>query len=326
MRNFIYLFFVILICFAFLIYVLFLKVEYLYSSRECGVDVHLLYVETPLKHFINKGSLTRDIGRTMVELDKQLSLERKNSDINRINSANTTDKIKCGNYLFQLCQVGRGIYNQTYGIYDPSLAYHYSEQEGVITVDHKEFVFIKHRKISGFDRFIINDDNTIQKLDPAAKLSLVTIIPGFTVDKLVEIMRRRHIKNFLVEAGGQIYASGINANARDWQVIVPDPVDSKTAFCVIALRNGAVATSGKYFLSNPKEHELMRVTVLSESSVTASMLANSAMLLGKSSGYHFVQSFPKSEALFLTYDLQQITSLCTPGFPFKKSVYGNSKR
>lgn len=77
-------------------------------------------------------------------------------------------------------------------------------------------------------------DGELRKKDPALEIDLSAIAKGWAIDQVAEMLPRRGYTNFLVEAGGELRASGI------WIIGIEHPTRS------CALTNEAIATSGTY--------------------------------------------------------------------------------
>jgi thiamine biosynthesis lipoprotein len=82
--------------------------------------------------------------------------------------------------------------------------------------------------------------------DPEAALDLGGIACGFGVDRAVRALRRHGVDRGLVNVGGDIYALGTSPEGDAWQVGIQSPEDPARVIARVAVRDGAVATSGDY--------------------------------------------------------------------------------
>lgn len=121
----------------------------------------------------------------------------------------------------------------------------------------------------------------------------------YAVDRTVQLLRARTTKNFVVNYGGDLYASGPQANGKGWMVGLDDPAHTgEHTLATLELNFGAVATSGdarRFLLKDGKRYSHILnprtgwpvtdaphgVTVIAPTCTEAGMLATFAMLQGK---------------------------------------------
>ena len=60
-------------------------------------------------------------------------------------------------------------------------------------------------------------------MTPEGKFNPVGIVKGWAIKKAADILRRAGFKNFFVDAGGDIEASGKNAHGEKWSVGIKNP-------------------------------------------------------------------------------------------------------
>ncbi|MFN8091580.1 MAG: FAD:protein FMN transferase [Vicinamibacteria bacterium] len=74
----------------------------------------------------------------------------------------------------------------------------------------------------GFDRIEVRRDGLAKK-DPAVTLDLSSIAKGYGVDQVAAVLRAEGLRDFVVEIGGEVYASGSRRDGRPWRVGVNRP-------------------------------------------------------------------------------------------------------
>ena len=77
-------------------------------------------------------------------------------------------------------------------------------------------------------------------------MTLDGIAKGYIVDQMAGVLRRKRLRNFLIDAGGDIRTSGFREDRRPWQVAIQDPSRSEDFPAVLSLSGASVATSGSY--------------------------------------------------------------------------------
>ena len=154
------------------------------------------------------------------------------------------------------------------------------------------------KKNLGLDKFSLLEDAAI-KTFPNLYVDLSTIAKGYGVDQLAEIMEKKGVTDYLVEIGGEMRVSGVNASGTPWRIAVEKPLTNARAMQrLITIGDNAIATSGDYrnyyeengvrysHLIDPKtgypiKHNVVAVTVVHESSMTADGLATALNVMGK---------------------------------------------
>ncbi|MEA3561032.1 MAG: FAD:protein FMN transferase [Candidatus Omnitrophota bacterium] len=151
------------------------------------------------------------------------------------------------------------------------------------------------------------------------RIDLGAVAKGYAVDKAVEALKEKGIKNALVNAGGDIYCLGLNAENAPWVIGIKDPRNSSGVVTTLKLTNRACATSGDYenfFLKNrkrfshlidprtgrPVQNKIVSVTVLAPDCFQADALATAVFILGKEKGLNLINSLAKTEAIIISQE------------------------
>jgi thiamine biosynthesis lipoprotein len=137
---------------------------------------------------------------------------------------------------------------------------------------------------------------SIQELE----LSFSAIAKGFGVDKVAELLEINGYTNYMVEIGGELRLSGTKPNGALWRIAIeqPDPsLFQRAVHKELKLGTISVATSGDYRIfyelegetyahiispetGKPIKQDLVSVTVLHPSSMTADALATALTVMG----------------------------------------------
>ena len=139
---------------------------------------------------------------------------------------------------------------------------------------------------------------------------------GYAVDRGVEILRRRGLNDFMIQAGGDLYVSGRKGD-RAWRLAIQDPRGpANHTFATLELSNGTFSTSGDYersFLQNgvryhhildPDTGEPARacrsVTLVTGRAVLADALAKGVFILGPVKGMALIERLPEVEGVIVS--------------------------
>ena len=146
------------------------------------------------------------------------------------------------------------------------------------------------------------------------RIDTTGIAKGWAVDQAVRYLRNEGWVNFIVDAGGDMFACGVDEYGEKWKIGIEGLNDDKVA---LKLQDEGIATSGisrkhwqigeKKFhhLINPKDpktfsYDIKTVTVISEKTVEADGRAKTLVLMGKERGLQFANE-NNIKALFLDY-------------------------
>ena len=150
--------------------------------------------------------------------------------------------------------------------------------------------------------------STVRKLDPDVQIDLSAIAKGYGVDRVAEALERLGYRNYLVEVGGELRASGAKLDGRPWRVAIERPSDgARRIHQALDLRDAAMATSGDYRnfyeregvrvshtidprSGRPIEHDVASVTVIHDSAMWADAFATGLTVLGAAAGYHVAET------------------------------------
>ncbi len=125
------------------------------------------------------------------------------------------------------------------------------------------------------------------------------ITKGYALDQAAHLLRERGVRDFMLDAGGQVHLSGLRGR-RSWRFAVRHPRKAE-ALAIIEASDVAVATSGDYehyfmdaegrrwhHIIDPRSGYPARtsasVTVLSENGMAADALATTLFILGPEAG------------------------------------------
>ena len=152
-------------------------------------------------------------------------------------------------------------------------------------------------------------------------VTLGGIAKGLVVDRAVAALRAAGLKDFLMQAGGDLYAAGRHGD-REWKVGIQDPRathgedrSTDSSFALLALTDSAFNTSGDYerfILKDGKRHHHIldprsgypvshtrSVTVLAPTSFLADTLDTAAFVLGAEQGLKLIARVPGAEAVIV---------------------------
>lgn len=131
------------------------------------------------------------------------------------------------------------------------------------------------------------------------------LVKGWSIFNASQILKSHGVKNFFVEAGGDIQAFGTNKNNEPWCIGIQNPFNKKREVVkkVYLNENNGIATSGNYVrgrhIYNPKDkndwlEDIVSLTVIGPNIFEADRYATAAFAMGRG-GIFFIEELPGFE-------------------------------
>ena len=168
------------------------------------------------------------------------------------------------------------------------------------------------------------DDASVYFEQPGMSITLDGIAKGYIVDQGIAKLQQYGFMDVLVEAGGDLSASGQKSVDRPWRIGIQSPRENDMRLLgTFSVINEAVATSGDYmqsFSSDNLHHhildprsgysstELSSTTVIAPSTVLADAIATALMVIGPQDGLRVLGQWTDCRACMVTKSLKIIQS------------------
>lgn len=182
-----------------------------------------------------------------------------------------------------------------------------------------------------YKNIVLDDEKkTIFFKEKAMEIGLGGIAKGTAVNWAVKAIKNQGFDNALVNAGGDLYALGLNAEKKPWRVGIQHPRDKSKFLTTIEVSNRAVVTSGDYErmvdVNGKRYHHILdtrtgrpadksiSVTIVTRDTEAADALATAVFVLGAEKGMKLAKMIPETEALIVSSD-KKIYSTEKFGFP-----------
>jgi thiamine biosynthesis lipoprotein len=153
---------------------------------------------------------------------------------------------------------------------------------------------------------------------PEKKFNPVGVVKGWAIKNAAGILRHAGFRNFYVDAGGDIEASGTNARGENWSVGIKNPFKQDEIVKTLFLTDRGVATSGTYIRGDhiydphtgKPSDEIISLTVVGPDVCEADRFATGAFAMGKR-GISFIEERDGLEGYMIDKDG---TATMTSGF------------
>jgi len=129
------------------------------------------------------------------------------------------------------------------------------------------------------------------------------IVKGWAIRNAADLVRDAGVRNFFVDAGGDIQCGGRNPEGEDWSVGIRNPFNEREIIKAVTPKGRGIATSGTYVrgqhIYNPREpgrpiDEIVSLTVIGPDVLEADRFSTAAFAMGRA-GIHFIENLPGFE-------------------------------
>ncbi len=238
--------------------------------------------------------------REMERIENILSSHRDDSEIGKLNASAAERPVRVSAETFAILQRALDYSRQFHGQFDISIGpisvlWGFNEDRDIRLPDpdtlRQKLALVDYRQI------LLNPaDTTVRFLKPGMRVDLGGIAKGYAIDRAAAMLRQHGIHQFLINAGGDIYASGLKADGRKWRIGIKHPRQLSELLATFDLTDFAVATSGDYeryaIIDGKRYHHILdprtgypaadyrSVTVLAPSAEAADVWATYLFILG----------------------------------------------
>lgn len=258
-------------------------------------------------------------------LDAMLSTWVQTSDVSRINlAAGNGEWVSVAPETFEVLEKSLWIAEQSGGAFDITVGafkglWKFDEDnDGSLPAHADVLARLKYVDYTG----VLLDRVTrrARLARTGQSITLGGIAKGLVVDHAVEKLRQAGLEDFLVQAGGDLFAAGRHGD-REWKVGIQDPRASAserstdTSFALLGLSDSAFNTSGDYerfvIKDGKRYHHILdpktgypvthtrSVTLLAPTSFLADTLDTAVFVMGADKGLALIARMPGVEAVIV---------------------------
>jgi len=228
------------------------------------------------------------------------------------------EPVSVSEILFEAVRFALTVAEETGGAFDPTVG-HRMESRG-FNREHRTGETVRSEgdfadDISYKDVHVDPESRAITLLRPLT-LDLGAVAKGLAVDMAARELAP--FRDFAIDAGGDLYLSGLNPAGEPWSVGIRHPRTEGELADSLRVSDLAVCTSGDYErkTSAPDEHHLLdprtglspravaSVTVLANGAMLADALATAAFVLGPNEGIQLLDRMGVGGLIF-TSDMQR---------------------
>lgn len=260
-------------------------------------------------------------------VEKIMSSWKSGSDVAKLNQAKANRWVKVNAEVFRLLVLSDKYSRLTSGAFDVTVGGFRGlwkfdqDKDGTIPTASQ----VKRRlSIIGYQKLKLDKKmGRAKKLKPGVKITLGGIAKGYALERSVELLHKAGFKNFILQAGGDLFASG-DKMGRPWRVGVRDPRGKAgDVFAAMPLSDKTFSTSGDYeryvIRDGRRYHHILdpltgfpavgarSVTVWADSPMIADVWSTALFVLGPEKGLPLLKG-QSVEAVFVTTDGKVVTT------------------
>jgi len=286
------------------------KKEILLQGRTMGTTYNIKVVATIEQ--VEALKLHEKIDAALKQVNQEMSTYIPNSEISRFNESQSTNPVEVSIGFARVLAESIRLGELSNGKLDVTIGplvnlWGFGPEQRPETVPSNEALANARSRI-GLKNLHLTG-NQLSKDIPNLYIDLSTTAKGYGVDIVAELIEANGIVNFLVEIGGEMRLKGFKHTGELWAIAIEKPIldpsgEQRDVHQVIIPKDNAVATSGDYRIyfeadgqrfshiidpdtGKPINHNLVSVTVIHPSSMTADGLSTTLMVMGIEQGMEF---------------------------------------
>lgn len=273
--------------------------------------------------FARTSGLSELVKARLQEINASMSTFIKDSEISTFNDSTGKVPFTPSADFLEVMRVATGIYKKSEGAWDGSLDHLITlwgfGRDGEREQPPSQEEIEASLSLVGFSKVSISSDGKLLKNDPQLTIDLASIAKGYGVDAIADLLKREGYENFLVEIGGEIFASGKKDKNTPWRVGINTPSSSASfgqVYKIMSVEGKGLATSGDYrnfFISEgrmyshildprtgyPVTNGVVSASVVAKTCTLADGLATALMVMGPVAGIELVEQLENVEALII---------------------------
>jgi thiamine biosynthesis lipoprotein len=253
-------------------------------------------------------------------LEAMMTVWRDDSDIQRLNAAAGDHPVRVSPEVREVLTVARQVSEWTDGTFDVT----FGALSGLWKFDHDQDNIVPDRQavlkllpLVDYRSLIVDDGaGTAFLRKRGMRAHLGGIGKGYAVDRGVGILKQRGFRDFMIQAGGDMFVAGRRGD-RPWRVGIRDPRGpADKSFAALDLTEGTFSTSGDYerfFIKDGRRYhhilDLSRgepasacrsVTIVADNATVTDALTKGVFVLGPERGMALIEKLPHVEGVIVS--------------------------
>ena len=241
------------------------------------------------------------------------------SDVVKINKAAGKEAVHVSSETFEVIEKSLEMSRRSQGAFDITFA----AMKGLWKFDEDlekklppaDEIARRRKLINWKDVIVDTKAHTVKLRRPGMRLGLGGIAKGYAVDRCAVVLRGDGLRDFMVQAGGDLYVAG-SKGPNNWMVGVRDPRGGPLDIIArMPIKDHAFSTAGDYersfIIDGKRYHHIIdpatgfpatasrEVTIFAPTAFLADALDDAVFILGPKKGLALVDSYPGCSTLIV---------------------------
>lgn len=286
------------------------KIEVLLQGRTMGTTYNIKVVATHEQ--VKTLKLQAKIDEALKRVNQEMSTYISDSEISLFNQSNSGDIFEISDGFARVLKESIRLGELSNGKLDITVGplvnlWGFGPEQRPEKVPSQSIIVSTLKRVGLKNLHLVG--NKLSKDIPNLYVDLSTTAKGYGVDVIAELIENNGIVNYLVEIGGEMRLKGFKHTGELWAIAIEKPIldpsgEERAVHQIVIPKDNAVATSGDYrnyfeaegqrfshiidpATGKPIHHNLVSVTVIHPSSMTADGLSTTLMVMGVEQGMVF---------------------------------------
>ena len=281
------------------------------SGQTMGAQYQILLHSTSLQDFSARLLLESGIKSRLHYLDKTLfSTYEPGSQLSQLNEAEIREAVLVSPEFAEVFKVALDVFEKSSGAFDATIKslvdlWGFGALTSVQEIPEQTAI-AQAREQMGMRAVLLTEEREVFLAHKTRQVSLdfSAIAKGYAIDQIAILLDGLGQRNFLVAIGGEVLSKGVRPDNTNWRIGIEKPVAESSELFQQLRINGdklAIASSGNYqnyFIHDgqryshiinpitgwPVSHDLISVTVVESSAMSADAWATTLFVLGPEEG------------------------------------------
>jgi thiamine biosynthesis lipoprotein len=219
-----------------------------YTAKSMGTYVNVWFYTD---RQVDAAKAAQDVFAEMNRLDSVMTNFRNDSEIGQVNVNAGVHPVKVSDETIAVIERAIDVSRRSGGVFDITVGafkglWKFDEDMDGSLPDPADVE--RRRKLVNWKDIVVDRKaKTVFLRRKGMAITLGGIAKGYAVDRCVEILKREGFKDFMFQAGGDMYISGNKGDEGPWVVGIRDPRGSSDdMFALAPIENHSFSTSGDY--------------------------------------------------------------------------------
>ena len=274
-----------------------------FSGLTMGTSYNVVAVDPSRK--VDEAEAKAQIESALALVNKQMSNWDSSSEISQFNAKTDLGAMQVSADLAKVMRAAEEVHIASEGRFDTTMGplielWGFGASGAKHMASDAEIAQAQAR--SGHGATLNVGSTSLQKRRSDAQVYLSAIGKGYGADQVGQALQALGINDYMVEIGGDLYASGNNPSGLPWQIGIEKPAAlSGGVLDVVGISGLGLASSGDYrnyfeqdgeryshlidpVTGRPITHKTASATVLAENAMLADAWATAMLILGRARG------------------------------------------